>query len=452
MTTIYSAKWVTPISSPLIEDAGVAIDGEHIVGVDTRKALALRFPDAEIEDFGEAAILPGLINCHTHLELTVMRGFLEHEESDFFAWLKKLTIARLERMSDDDLCVSATWGAIEAARAGITCVGDASDSARESMLALRSVGLRGIVYQESFGPDSKLARENVDRLREKIANLREFENERVSVGVSPHAPYTVSGAQLDLISQFALAEHLPLMMHAAESDAEVLLMQNGSGPFAENLARRGITWQSQEMSSIQYLKSHGILETKPLLAHCIRVDEKDIELLIESEASVAHCPKSNFKLGHGRAPFAALIEHGLKVGIGSDSVASNNTCDMLEEARFAALIARAGGIEDDNRMVTAQDALYAVTLGGARALGLDGSIGSLAVGMQADITVVAMDGAHQQPVHDPVAALVFASSGRDVKMTMVAGSEIYRDGRMVIAVEERMRARLAEISAKLSAV
>ena len=297
-----------------------------------------------------------------------MRGFLEREEGDFFAWLKKLTLARLEKMTADDLCVSATWGAVEAARAGITCVADASDAARESMAALRDVGLRGIVYQESFGPDPKMARENFDRLHEKITYLREFENGRVRVGVSPHAPYTVSGAQLELISQFAIAESLPLMMHAAESEAEAALMLDGSGSFAENLVRRGIEWHAPGMSTIQYLEAHGILDTRPLLAHCIRVNEEDIEILRQSDARVAHCPKSNAKLGHGRAPLASFINHGLKVGIGSDSVASNNTCDMLEEARFAALFARVGGNENEDRMVSTEDVLHAATLGGARAL------------------------------------------------------------------------------------
>lgn len=446
MTTVYTATWVIPVSSSPIEDGAVAVDGDRIIGIGTCTAMVSRFPEAKIEDFGEAAILPGLINCHTHLELTVMRGFLEREESDFFAWLKKLTLARLEKMSGDDLCVSATWGAVEAARAGITCVADASDAARESMTALRDVGLRGIVYQESFGPDPKLARENFDALLEKITYLREFENDRVRIGVSPHAPYTVSGPQLELISQFAIAESLPLMMHAAESEAEAALMLDGSGSFAENLARRGIEWHAPDMSTIQYLKAHGILDTRPLLAHCIRVDDDDIEIMRQSDTRVAHCPKSNAKLGHGRAPLAAFVKHGLKVGIGSDSVASNNTCDMLEEARFAALVARVGGNESEDRMPSAEDVLHAATLGGARALGLDDRVGALDVGMQADLAVVALDGAHQQPVHDPVAAIIFTSSGRDVRMTMVAGKEIYRDGRMTAVDEDRLHARVSEIS------
>ncbi|MBC7911429.1 MAG: amidohydrolase family protein [Pyrinomonadaceae bacterium] len=443
---LYCARWALPITSAPIEDGAVAIAGEQIAGVGTREALSAEFPGATVKDFGEAAILPGLVNCHTHLELTAMRGFLEREEGDFFAWLKKLTIARLERMTPDDLQVSAAWGAIEAVRAGVTCVGDASDAASQSMIALRDVGLRGIVYQESFGPDAKLAREYFEKLREKLEGLREFENARVRLGVSPHAPYTVSAPQLEMISEYALAQKMPLMMHAAESEAEMLLLREGSGVFAESLARRGIEFQVPRCSTIQYLAAHGILSTRPLLAHCIHVDEQDIETLKQADARVAHCPKSNAKLGHGRAPLAAFIKHGLKAGIGSDSVASNNTCDMLEEARFAALLSRAGGDRIDNqRMMNAEDALRAATHGGATALGLENHIGALAVGMQADLVIVSLGGAHQQPVHDPTTALIFASSGRDVRLTMIAGREVYSEGRVTTVDEAHLRARMKEI-------
>lgn len=450
MTTLYNARWVLPISSAPIEDGAVAVEGTRIVGVGTRAMLAARFKDARAEEFGEAAILPGLVNSHSHLELTAMRGYLDDVEGDFFAWLMKLTLARLERMTPDDLYVSAAWGAVEAARAGVTCLGDASDSAGTSMSALRDVGLRATVYQESFGPDPGLAREGFERLREKIVELRSLESELVRVGVSPHAPYTVSAPQLQLIADFALTEGLPLMMHAAESAAETQFMRDCSGPFAIGLARRGLEWRAPGVSTIQYLAALGILRARPLLAHCVTVDERDIETIKETGSRVAHCPKSNAKFGHGHAPYAAFIKSGITVGLGSDSVASNNTCDMLEEARFATLIARANdNLVDGARMVHADDVLLTATMGGARSLGLDHQTGSLVEGLQADLTVVALDGAHQQPVYDPTGALVFASSGRDVRLTMVAGREVYRDGRINTVDEERLRARMKEIAAKM---
>ena len=386
MTVIYSARWLLPIVSPMLEDSALAIDGSTIVAVGPRGEIVSAFPNSPIEDFGQAAILPGLINAHSHLELTVMRGFLEREESDFSAWLRKLTSAR-PAMTPEDLIVSATCGAIEAARAGVTSVGDSSSSGAHTMQALRRVGLRGIVYQESFGPAPERAAENVAQLCDQIGGMQEYENDLVRAGVSPHSPYTVSATQLEIISRLAIDEKLPLMVHAAESQAEKLLLLEGRGAFAEGLNKRGIDWDAPRISTIAYLQRHGVLDTRPLLAHCINVDDNDLDLIKQSGAAIAHCPKSNAKLGHGCAPFAQFVSQGITVGLGSDSVASNNTCDILEEARFATLLARldwgssprvskgpgsfdlSDGIVElpdsrKNALVTAEQALFAATVGG----------------------------------------------------------------------------------------
>ena len=452
MVIIYCAPWVLPVSSSPIEEGAVAVDAERIVGIGARTEIVERFPDATAEHFDHSVILPGLVNAHTHLELTAMRGFLEKEEGDFFEWLKKLTEARLERMTPDDLQVSAAWGACEAARAGITCVGDSSDSGSTSMRAVREVGLRGVVFQESFGPDPRLAKDNLEKLQTKVSELRELETPLVKVGVSPHAPYTVSAPQLELIAEFATREKLPLMMHAAESAAEDQLLREGLGPFAEGLTKRGIEWRAPGTSTIQYLKQLGVLNTRPLLTHCIRVDEADIETMAEMNSRIAHCPKSNAKLGHGRAPLSRFIGKGIAVGLGSDSVASNNTCDILEETRFAALFSRAteNRRRSEHGMIDSQEALTLATLGGARSLGLESQVGELREGLQADLTVVSLKGTHQLPCYDPIDTLVFSSSGRDVVLTVVAGKEVFRKGQVINVDEDRLRARMGEIAEKLA--
>ncbi len=451
MTTLYRARWVLPRSSEAIEDGAVAVRDAEVIAVGAGDALASRFPGARVEDFGSAVILPGLVNCHTHLELTAMRGYLEAEEGNFLAWLKKLTLARTFRMSEEDLYVSAAWGAVEAARAGITCVGDACSAATHSMRALRDVGLRGVVYQEVFGPDARMAREQFERLREQVEGLRGGETELVSVGVSPHAPYTVSAPLIRLVADYARAENLPVMMHAAESHDESLLLLEGRGIFADNLRERGIEWHAPGVSPVQYLARLGLLDARTLLAHCVRVDAGDIETLRASGAGVAHCPKSNAKLGHGRAPFAAFLDAGLKVGLGSDSVGSNNTCDMLEEARFATLLSRAScDTLADGRTLDARDALRAATEGGARALDIAGASGVIGEGAQADLCVVSLDGTHQLPTYDPARTLVFSSTGRDVLLTMVAGREIFRDGRVQTLDEDALRLRVQDLARRLS--
>lgn len=452
MIILYSAHWVLPNSSSSIEDGAIAIDGSQIADVGTRSLLIDKYPEATSRHYRDAVILPGLVNAHSHLELTAMRGFLESEEYDFASWLKKLTVARLELMAPDDRYVSAAWGATEAARAGVTTLADASDGAHESMKALRDVGLRGIVFQESFGPDPRMADDNFAKLIAKVAQLADLETQLVKVGVSPHAPYTVCGRQLELISAFALKENLPVMMHAAESGAEEMLLREGRGTFAEALAKRGIEWHAPGMSTIQYLKRHHVLDTKPLLAHCIKVDNADIETLKASGARIAHCPKSNAKLGHGRAPFSSFLNRGIAVGLGSDSVASNNTCDILEEARFATLTARSeSGDQGRETMLAATDALHAATAGGSRALGLESHTGDLRAGLQADFAVVSLAGSHQLPSYDPISTLIFASSGRDVILTVVAGREVFSAGKVTTVDEERLAARMKEIARKLGA-
>jgi 5-methylthioadenosine/S-adenosylhomocysteine deaminase len=451
MTKLYCARWVLPISSGPIEGGAVAVRETKIVGVGARAEVEERFPGAEAEELGEAAVLPGFVNCHTHLELTAMRGFLEDVEGDFFAWLRKLTVARAERMTAEDLYASAAWGAAEALRAGVTCVGDASDAGATTMRALRDAGLRGVVFKEAFGPDARTARERFDKARSDIEGLRPFETPLVTLGLSPHAPYTVSPALLEMFAAYAAAERLPLMLHAAESAAEELLMREGRGPFAEGFAARGIEFASPASSTVRHLAATGILAARPLLAHCIRVDEEDLRLVAAHGARVAHCPKSNAKLGHGRAPLAAMLRAGVTVGLGSDSVASNNTCDPLEEARFALLASRAAGDTlEGGRALDAGDALRLATHGGAAALGLEADAGALREGMEADLVAVRLDGRHQRPVYDPAAALVFASSARDVMLTVVAGRELFRDGRVNTLDEDDLRDKLDDLARRLT--
>ena len=451
MTKIYSARWVLPVTSEPVRDGAVAVEGTRIKGVGPRGEVEARFPSAEVSELGEAALLPGFVNCHTHLELTAMRGFLEAEEGDFFSWLRKVTVSRNERMRPEDLYVSAAWGAAEAARAGVTCVGDASDSGATTMRALRDAGLRGVVYQEAFGPDASEAAAKLDHAREKIDRLRGGETPLVTLGLSPHSPYTVAPPLLAMLARYAADERLPLMMHAAESEAEQALMVEGGGIFAAAYALRGFVFDSPRTTTVRHLSATGVLDARPLLAHCVRVDEGDIRLMQKAGAGVAHCPKSNAKLGHGRAPLAAMLGAGVSVGLGSDSVASNNVCDPLEESRFALLASRAalesvGG----GRMLGADDALRLITHGGASAMNMQSVAGALEEGLEADLVAVRLDAAHQTPAYDPAAALVFASSGRDVLLTVVAGREVFRDGRVTTLDEAGLRARLLDVARRLA--
>lgn len=445
---ILSARYVLPVSAELIENGAVVIDENKIKSVGTLAEIRDRFPETEIEDFGEAAILPGFVNAHSHLEITAMRGFLDDVEHDFYAWLMKLTKGRAEHLTEDDVKNAAIFGALEGVRAGVTCFGDIGRMGFAGFEALKKNHLRGIIFQETeFSPDDKTAAEDFEKLKNKYLELKESETDLVKVGISPHAPYTVGRKLFENITDYALAENIKISVHAAESLQEKSLLETGEGFFADVYKNYGFEWSSPNCSPIEYLDNIGVLKAKPLLAHCINVSDSDIDLIAKSGSRIAHCPKSNAKFGHGIAPLEKFLDRRIAVGFGSDSVASNNVCDILEEARFATLLARTR--IDKNRFLSAKEIIETATFGGARSLGLENEIGSLEAGKQADICVFSLDNAAQMPVNDVYSALLFASNARDVLMTMVAGEEVFKNGKTLSIDENALKDEMRKIAGKL---
>ena len=446
---ILSADYVLPISAEPIENGAVAIEKDKITAVGKREKLIEKFPEATYENFGEAVIMPGLINVHSHLEITIMRGFLDDVEDDFYSWLIKLTETRAEKLTENDIKTSAMLGAIEGARAGVTCFGDIGRYGRAGFEALKKVGLRGVLFQETeFSPKDEEAENDFAKLKDKFLALKETETELVKVGISPHAPYTVSRRLFEKITDYALAEDIKISIHAAESDQEREFFLTGAGFFAELYKNLNIEWNAPQVSTIEYLANIGVLQNKPLLAHCVKVSESDIELIAKTDSRVAHCPKSNAKFGHGIAPLEKFLDKKIRVGFGSDSVASNNTCDILEEARFATLFARNSALK--KRFLSAEEIIKTATLGGAATLGLENEIGTLEVGKQADLIVVSLANPAQIPVHNIYSALLFASNARDVSLTMINGEEVYRDGQTNKVDETETKTKFKEIVRKVA--
>ncbi len=424
---ILAAEHVLPISSEPIAHGSVAIDNDRIVAVGTRVEIASRYPSAAVTDLGNAAILPGFVNCHSHLEITSMRGALDDVEHEFRSWLLKLNEIR-SGLSAGDIEAAALSGATEGAAAGVTCFGDIGRYGEAGLKALKKVGLRGVLFQETeFSPDNATAVNDFEKLKDKFAALREQGTDLVEVGLSPHSPYTVSRGLFELIARYAIDENVKLSIHAAESSDEDALLIRGDGFFIDLYRKFGVEWEVPHCTPIAFLANTGILAARPLLAHCVTVSDSDIETIAASGSRIAHCPKSNAKFGHGYAPLEKFLDAGIAVGLGSDSVASNNVCDMLEESRFAAFSAR--NRLDRKRFVSARDVLEAATLGGAKALGLDDKIGTLEPGKQADVVIISTSNAAQLPVNNIEAALVFSSNARDVSTTIVAGREVYRADR-----------------------
>lgn len=419
---VCSARWVLPISRAPIAHGAVAVEQGRIAYV----GPATGAPAGERIDLGDAALLPGLVNAHTHLELTAMRGFLE--DLSFWDWINTLTRARGAVLDHAALVASARLGLAEGLRAGVTTYADTTASGAP-LQAMHEAGVRGIAYLEVFGPDPAQASTALAGVRETIDRLRSDDTALVRVGVSPHAPYSVSDPLFTGTGALARDAALPIAIHSAESEAETRYIRDAAGPWADSHRARGIRVVPRGRSPVAMLERTGVLRARPLLIHCVRLDADDVRIIAAHDCAVAHCPASNAKLGHGIAPLVELQAAGVRVGLGSDSVASNNRMDLLDEARLAVLLQR-GRLQRHDQL-TAADALALATVGGARALGLESEIGTLDVGKQADLAAFAIDVERESPCYDPAAMLVYAAAGRAACLVMVAGEILVRDGRLV---------------------
>ena len=372
----YHARWVVPVTRPPLRDATVSVDGTRIAHIGPRADA----PTGEAVELGDAVLLPGLVNAHTHLELTAMRGLFPGME--FVSWIRALTRARAEVLTDEAMLDSARWGIAEGLLAGITTYADTSASG-VVLQALIDMGVRGIMYQEVFGPAPEQRQTALADLRTKIDALRPLQTDLAHLGVSPHAPYTVHEDLLIDVAAYAIGVGLPVAIHLAESTAEIAFLREGAGPFADGLRARGISVVRRSHSPVHLLVELGVVLARPLLIHCVQVDESDIAFISQYACPVAHCPGSNAVLRHGTAPLREMLDAGVVVGLGSDSAASNDRTDIVEEARLATMLQSARLQRPD--VVSPAEAIELATIGGARALGLDDRIGSLEVGKDADL-------------------------------------------------------------------
>lgn len=403
---VVSADWVVPVEGAPFADGAVAIaDDGRIAAVGAAADLGVG------ERFAGCAIVPGFVNAHSHLEYAVYAGF--GDGLPFVPWIG-VHIRRKEALTLDDMRAIATVGAWDCLRSGITTVGDCSFSGGAAEAAA-ATGLRAVVFLEVFGRDTSA----LDRFHELHARVEHATSERVRLGVSPHAPYTCTLEVYEACAGLAL----PLSTHLAESPAERDWLVDGTGDWTP-LA--GFLVPPPGQTGVRLLAEAGLLGPQVTAAHCVHVDPEEIALLAHHRVGVAHCPRSNGYLGCGTAPVAELLAAGVPVSVATDSPASTPSFDLFEELRTAVVAARARARRPD--ALPAAAALELATLGGARVLGLDGEVGSLVPGKQADLAIVALDETPFAPVEDPVAAVVLGGSPERVAATLVAGEIRYRRG------------------------
>lgn len=417
-----SASWVVPVEGKPIADGAVLVDGDgRIVAVGANSEVPSP-SGIRSEHFADAALLPGLVNAHTHLELTGLED--AGDPADFPAWIGRVRQLK-EARSPEQYQRAAREGLSQCWRAGVTTIADTGDSGAV-IEALSEMGGRGIAYQEVFGPHPDQAAPSLAQLERALERLSQFTSDRVRLGVSPHAAYTVSGPLYRAVAALADGEDLPIAVHLAESRAESELIANGTGPFAEAWRGRGIPLPSDVRhldrpfpvrTPVRWLHEHGVLGPATLCIHVVQADPADIAVLARSDAAVAHCPLSNAAHRHGEAPLRELLAAGIRVGVGTDSTASIGSLDLMAEARVARAL---GGL-------AASAALRLITIEAALAIGLT-DIGLLAPGAWGDLAILRFSGGAPGSGVKPeaVAEAVLASSPGDVLVTWIAGREVFR--------------------------
>jgi len=431
-TTVIEPRWVIPVepAATALTAHAVVIEGERIAAVLPIADATARYPDAQRVILPEHALIPGLINLHTHAAMTLMRGMAD--DRALMDWLQNHIWPAEGRMVSDDFVYDGTLLAcVEMLQGGITCFNDMyffpEATARAALHAgiRASLGIIAIEFRSAYANDAQ------DYLAKGMALRDTLRDEPLlSFCLAPHAPFTVSDSTFAQIATYAGELDIPVHIHLHETAQEVQdsVKEHGARP-------------------VTRLEKLGLLGPGLIAVHGVHLNQEEIALLARHGCSVAHCPSSNLKLASGIAPVVGLLQAGVNVGIGTDGAASNNRLDLFAEMRLAALLAK--GNSGDPTAMPAHQALECATLGGARALGLQDHLGSIAPGKLADLTAVDLSAPALSPCYDPISHLVYAAGREHVTDVWVGGARRVANGALTTLHETTITARAHQWQKKI---
>ena len=431
-TTLIEPRWLIPVepAATVLEAHAAVIRDDRILDVLPTTAARARYPDVDRIELADHALIPGLVNLHTHAAMTLLRGIAD--DLALMDWLQNhIWPAEAQLVSDEFVYDGSLLACAEMLRGGITCFNDMYFFPEATARAALQSGMRAALGIIAVEFHSAYASDANDYLAKGIALRDTLRDEPLlSFCLAPHAPFTVSDATFAQIAIYAGELDIPVHIHLHETAQEIhdSVTAHGVRPLAR-------------------LERAGLLGPGLIAVHGVHLDDAEIGLFARHGCSVAHCPSSNLKLASGIAPVAKLLQAGVNIGLGTDGAASNNRLDLFSEMRLAALLAKGGS--GDATAMPAQRALECATLGGARALGLQDRIGSIIPGKLADLTAVNLSDLALSPCYDPISHLVYAAGREHVTDVWVSGKRRLADGNLAGLDETAIRSRAGQWQKKI---
>lgn len=416
----------------IFENGFVAVRGERVVEVGDAAALkAKNYRARQTIDARGKVVLPGLVNAHTHIPMTLFRGIAD--DLDLQDWLTKYIFpAEAKNVTRDFVIAGTRLGLAEMIRGGTTAYADMyyfEDAIAEET---KKAGMRGVLGETVIDfpvPDNKTWEAALGYTESFVKRWKG--DTLITPAIAPHAPYTVSAEHLNQVKAFADKHDVPIIIHLAEAPTET-----------KTIAERYNTRPAL------YLEKIGFLSSRLLAAHVVHVNDQEIEILKQREVGVAHCPQSNMKLSSGAAPIPQMLKLNLRLGLGTDGAASNHDLSMWEEMDTAAKLHKL--VTMIPTVVTAEQALEMATIGGARALHMEKEIGSIESGKRADLIVVDLNALHLTPMYNLRSHLVYAAKASDVTDTIVNGRVLMRNRRLLTLDEEAVKAAARKYQKQVS--
>jgi 5-methylthioadenosine/S-adenosylhomocysteine deaminase len=424
---IISGSYLLPDASQknLILNGAIAINDDIITAIDTKEIIFAEFSTDHHLHTDHGLIMPGLVNTHTHAAMACFRGLAD--DLPLMTWLKEHIFPVETRWTPEMIYQSTLLSLAEMIKSGTTSFCDMYLFSKEVARATEQSGMRAWIGEVLYDFPSPCYGELENGFSYTDELFAQYKNHPlISITAAPHAVYTCSPALLTRLGRVALDHDSLYIIHLSENEAEV------------NSCK-----ERYNCSPVEHLERLGLLGPKTLAAHCVMLDDKEIEILAEREVKVSHCPESNMKLASGTAPVVKMLEAGVTVGIGTDGAASNNDVDMFGEMNSVAKIHKVSRM--DPTAMSAGQTLHAATLAGAEALNGEKQTGSLEVGKKADMIVLDMNQPHLTPLYNIPSHLVYAARGADVLHSIINGRVVMQSRELKTLDENRILAQMREI-------